>query len=81
MVPAKIDLKHPVQVDGVHTKALSMRRPKVRDLLAADKAGKGDAEREVHLFACLCEVEPALIEELDMDDYGRLQKAYRDFLS
>jgi len=60
---------------------LTMRRPKVRDMLAAEKAKGNDAEKEILLFANLCEVAPADIEALDMADYQQLQKVYKDFLS
>ena len=76
-----IDLKTPVEIGGRRIERIDMRRPRVRDLLAAEKAAKGDAEREIRLFASLCEVEPAVIEELDLADYGRLQEAYRGFLA
>ncbi|MFA5712137.1 phage tail assembly protein [Mycolicibacterium sp.] len=76
-----IDLKTPVEIGGRRIERIDMRRPRVRDLLAAEKAAKGDAEREIRLFSSLCEVEPAVIEELDLADYGRLQEAYRGFLA
>ena len=76
-----IKLKHPLTVEGAGVTELNLRRPKVRDVRAADKAGGSDAEREVRLFANLCEVTPSTIEEMDMADYLKLQKAYQDFLS
>lgn len=79
--PVSIELKEPVEVGGLCIDKLSMRGPKVRDLLAAEKAGKGDAEREIRLFSLLCEVSPKAIEELSLADYGKLQQAYQGFLS
>ncbi len=78
-----IQLQHPVTIEGTEIKHLNLRRPKVRDLRNAEKAGKGagNAETEIRLFANLCEVTPETIEELDLADYGRLQKAYEGFLS
>ncbi len=76
-----IDLAHAVSVDGVEVRQLSLRRPKVRDMLTADKAGGTDAEKEIRTFANLCEVGPQVIEELDLADYRALQKAYECFLS
>ena len=76
-----IELKHPITVDGVEIKELSMRRPKVRDMIAADKGGGTDGEREMHMFSNLCEVTTSAIEEMDMGDYVALQEAYKDFLS
>lgn len=76
-----VELKHPVSVAGRDVGTLSMRRPKVKDQLVAEKSSGGNAEKEVRLFANLCEVEPAVIEELDLHDYRRLQEAYSGFLS
>jgi len=76
-----IELQDPVLVDGTRIERLTMRAPKVRDMLAQDKAKGTDAEKEVRLFANLCEVAPAVVEELSLADYRRLQEAYTGFLS
>lgn len=73
-----ITLKYPSE-NGPAT--LTLRRPKVRDMLAAEKGKAGDAEREVALFANLAEVTPDEISNLDMKDYQQLQDAYKTFLS
>ena len=76
-----IKLKHPVTVDGVEVGSLTIRRPKVRDMLSVEKGEGVQADKEIRLFANLCEVTPVTIQELDMADYANLQKAYQDFLS
>ena len=76
-----ITLDYPVTVEGDEYSVLKMRRPKVRDMKAAEKASGSEAETETMLFANLCEVPPAVIDELDMHDYGKVQEQYRDFLS
>lgn len=76
-----IEIKHPISVDGVKVKSLKLRRPKVRDMLSVESAQISDAEKEINLFANLCEVTPEALMELDMSDYAKLQKAYQDFLS
>ena len=76
-----ITLKHPVTVAGTVYQTLTMRRPKVRDMLTSDRAGGSDAEREIRTFANLCEVATEVVEELDLADYQQLQQAYRGFLS
>jgi hypothetical protein len=76
-----IELNHPVEMDGRSVTQLRMRRPKVKDQLAADKASGNSAQKEVRLFANLCEESPAVIEELDLSDYRQLQEAYSGFLS
>jgi hypothetical protein len=76
-----IELEYPVAFKSKEYTTLTMRRPKVRDQLAADKAGVTQAERETALFGNLCDVPPGVIEELDMKDYGQLQERYESFLA
>ncbi|MGZ4954445.1 MAG: phage tail assembly protein [Methylobacter sp.] len=73
-----LQLQYPLESGITH---ITLRRPKVRDMLASDKAKGSDAEKEIALFANLCEVAPVDIEALDMADYQALQKAYQGFLS
>lgn len=77
----RVPLTHPVTVNGQELDHLTLRRPKVRDMLTADKQKTSDAEKEIRLFANLCEVAPEAIENLDLGDYRKLQEAYQDFLS
>jgi len=76
-----IKLKYPIDVAGEQITSLNLRRPKVRDMLAADKTGGSEGEKEVAMFANLCEVSRDAILDLDGADYGQLQKAYSGFLS
>lgn len=57
---------------------LTVRRPKVRDQIAASKASKDPATQECTLFATLCEVSLETITNLDMADYMKVQKVYQD---
>ncbi|MEF1312037.1 phage tail assembly protein [Vibrio mytili] len=75
----EVKLSYPVTVNGTEIKTLALRRPKVRDQLIADKQNKNDADKEVHLMALLAEVEPAVIQELDMEDYEGVQKVIVGF--
>lgn len=77
----EIVLDYPVTVAGKEHKTLTMRRPKVKDQKAAQKMGGSDDEREIMLFANLCDVTPDVIDELDMADYGAVQETYSGFLS
>jgi hypothetical protein len=76
-----IELQHPISIDGVQVKTLRLRRPKVRDMLTVETTTGHDAEKEIQLFAHLCEVNPIDLHELDMADYAKLQQAYQSFLS
>ena len=77
----KIELTHPINLDGTNVSLLQLRRPKVRDMLSVEKSVDNDAEKEIQLFANLCELTPENLHDLDMVDYAKLQKAYQDFLS
>jgi len=75
-----IELKYQIESGGQTYKELSMRRSKVKDrLVVAKMKSASDEEKEIRLFANLCEVQPSIIEELDESDYATLQKAYMDF--
>lgn len=75
-----IELKYPIDSSGESVDKLTMRRSKVKDrLIVAKMKNSSDEEKEIRLFANLCEVAPNIIEELDESDYANLQKAYMDF--
>ncbi|MDA0902554.1 MAG: phage tail assembly protein [Proteobacteria bacterium] len=75
-----IKLKYSLESDGQTYKELNMRRSKVKDRLLVSKMKSApDEEKEIRLFANLCEVTPSVIEELDESDYANLQKAYMGF--
>ncbi len=77
----KIELQYPVTVAGQKYSSLTMRAPKVRDMLASEVAGQNLAQKEVGLFVNLCEVPREVVEELEMADYAKLQGVYTGFLS
>ncbi len=72
-----IKLKYPVK----DIAEVSMRRPKVKDMLVSDKTAKTDSEREIALFARLTGLNPEVIGEFDYADYKAMQKVYESFLS
>ena len=76
-----IELTHPVTVNSEEITSLNLRRPKVRDMIIADKTGTTDGAREVTMFANLCEVDVEVIHELDLVDYHKVQETYQGFLS
>jgi len=76
-----ITLSYPVKMAGAEVSVITMRRPKVRDMIVVSKSAATDVEREVRMFANLCQVEPSAIEDMDMADYLKLQEAYSGFLS
>lgn len=77
----KIKLNEPIKVDGVLVHEISLRRPKVRDLLVASKRDVTESEREVNLIANLAEMPTEIIQDLDMRDYLKIQDVLKDFLA
>ncbi len=76
----KIVLARPLTNQGTTLAELEMRRPKLKDHIAANKASNDELESECALFAALCGVNPEDMTEMDMADYRKLQEAYRGFL-
>lgn len=76
-----IELSYPITIDGTETNALVMRRPKVADTVLFQKSQGTDADKEINLFANLCEVTPDDINQLDMMDYAKLQEQYGNFIA
>lgn len=60
--------------------SLTMRPPRGKDQLQAQRMTDSDADMEAMLWASLCEVDPAVIGELEMVDYVELQTAYSHFI-
>ncbi len=73
------DMKRQPEIDGTKISSLSMREPTAGDELAVEKINS-DGEREIQLFANLCEQSPEGIRGLTMRQYNRIADAYRFFL-
>lgn len=76
----KIKLETAIKIDGVEIHEISLRPPKVRDLLIANKTKADESTREVNLIANLAEVSVEAIHELDLRDYMKIQNWLKDFL-
>jgi len=75
----KITLQYPVKIEETTYTELTMRRSKVKDRLAVSVMKTTDEEKEIGLFANLCDVSPAVIKELDEVDYTKIQRVYMSF--
>lgn len=75
----KIELNFPITVSGVETHHLILRRPKLRDDLAASKLGGSDEDQSVFLVSNLCEVSQDDLMELDASDWTQIQNAMAGF--
>jgi hypothetical protein len=68
MTTETVTLKYPFTHKGEEIVDLKIRRPKMRDMKKAE-AVKDDLEKSLTMIALLAEVEPAVIEELDTEDF------------
>lgn len=81
MAVHKIKLQTPLKVEGTEINEITIRVPKVRDLIASSRA-KGDLmEQGLALVANLSEVSIEALEEMDARDYLNIQNWLKDFLS
>ena len=77
-----IKLEFPVEFAGMTYDTLTVRRLKTRDLRVMDTErgeGMGHVEAGIRVLALICDVDEAIIDELDMVDYIQVQTAVADF--
>ena len=76
-----ITLRTEVKFEGQIIKQLTLREPRVKDMLTAQSSNTtSDAEIEIQMMSNLTDKPQACIEELSMFDYSKLQKIYQSFL-
>ena len=78
---ARIGLKVPIKISDVEVSHLIMRRPKLRDRIAAQKAASHQADMTAYLIASLCEVPVDDLYELDGYDYNQVEGQLEAFLN
>jgi hypothetical protein len=61
-------------------KVIKMRKPKVRDMRIVSDVDN-EVEKEMRLIGNLTNMTFEEIDEMDLDDYKKLQEALMDFLS
>jgi hypothetical protein len=76
----EVKLHQPIEHGGAKFASLTIRRPIVADMLAAQKVSTNEPERELNLIAVLTGVPRAAIEKLDMRDYMALQRQLAQFM-
>lgn len=75
----KVLLAFPEKVGGVEVDHLVMRRPKVRDNIAASKACKDPVEQAAYLVASLCEISMDELGDFDQSNWALLEAQYVAF--
>lgn len=81
MPDTTITLEYPFTSGGQMVTSITLRRPKVKDQIAAEKTSSVASEVEIAMMANLAGLAPKDIQELDLADYRKLQKAFEGFFS
>lgn len=76
-----ITLSRPLDVAGSKVSVVRMREPLVRDQTVMSKMDGDNSEKEITLFANLCGLVPADLDDMPVRDYSRLQTAYLAFIA
>jgi hypothetical protein len=76
----KIKLTCPIEISGAVTEEVTMRRAKVKDMRLASANSNGSLDYESTLFANLCEIPMEAMDQIDADDYEKMQETYKSFL-
>jgi hypothetical protein len=79
----KITLKHPVADErGSELTAITLRRPKARDLMAMTKAqaADGDIGAMIAFIASIAGVPTAVVDDMDAEDFMTVSGAAQSFL-
>ncbi len=75
-----VKLTDGIDVDGTLTYSITVRKPKVKDLLNAERQSKGESDANVRFLANLTDLTPDQIGELSIADYKKLNEVLAGFL-
>ena len=80
---ARVTLSHPLKVGDELIAEVTIRRPKVRDLRAMEKArepGVTDIDQGIAMAAALCDLPLEAVDEMDAVDFASISEVITRFL-
>ena len=80
---ARVKLSHPFKVGDKTIAEVTIRRPKVRDLRAMEKArepGATDIDQGIAMAAALCDLPLEAVDEMDAVDFAAISEVITRFL-
>lgn len=80
---ARVKLRRPVTVGEQTISEVTVRRPKVKDLRAMEKArepGGTEMDQGVAMAAALCDISVEFIDEMDAVDFASISEVITSFL-
>jgi hypothetical protein len=78
-----VKLVRPLNVEGQMITDVTIRRPKVRDLRALEKArepGFTELDQGIAMAAALCDLPLAVMDEMDAGDFAAISEVLGGFL-
>jgi len=79
----RVTLAYPLQLEDRMITEVAIRRPKVRDLRAMEKArepGSTDLDQGIAMAAALCDLPLAAMDEMDASDFAAISEVLGGFL-
>lgn len=67
-------------MDGVEVSEITLRKPKVKDLVVTGKNNLSDVERTIQLIANLAEIPVESVEAIDLQDFMKINNWLQNFL-
>ena len=81
--PARVKLAHPLTVGDKTIADVTIRRPKVRDLRALEKArepGMNQMDQSIAMAAALCDIPAEAMDDMDTTDFAAISEVISRFL-
>jgi hypothetical protein len=80
---ARVKLVRPIKVEDRMVTEVAVRRPKVRDLRAMEKArepGSTELDQSIAMTAALCDLPMDAMDEMDAADFASVSEVLSGFL-
>lgn len=80
---ARVKLRRPVTIGDETISEVTVRRPKVKDLRAMERArepGGSEMDQGVAMAAALCDISIAVVDEMDAVDFASISEVITGFL-
>lgn len=84
MTDATVTLAFPLEIDGKTISEISLRRPKVKDLRAMDRArqpGASELDQGIVMASTLCGLPLTAMDDMDAGDFAGVSEAVSRFLT
>jgi hypothetical protein len=75
-----VQLSEPVVIGGVKVNQLTVRKPRVRDMLAVDRLNQPEFTGQVRLLAQVAGCAPGELDDMNLNDFQKLSQVLSSFM-